>query len=819
MKIKEITNSFNYLGFIDNCYLSTTGTLTACYELEMPPIYTLGAVDYTKIFKTFQSTFKELLEPVIVHKQDIFLRLPFDAESMQQGDDFFAKSMRKRFSNTEYMEHKCFLSFSIENLSSLEKAYLANPLKYDKSLHISDRERIKAFRKQVAIVIAGINDLAGFQLKEVSKDIFRAYLLNYYTLFTQDYTIRDFWTQEDYMTNGKKKVIAYAVTEERQLPDSINLFSKDRVFKAKVKSNIDNERNFLQTMFAENLGITFHYSHVLNQIWRFDSKYGNELEVSADKAYFYRTFSSKLEKAAEDLKKLSKEILNSENILCEYSLNCTIIEDSTHFEDAKTEIEALLNVRRIKTYQPSGSGLYNMYHGSMMGFENLLNKSFFFITDLCTALAFNSFGSNYKNDPQGIYFNDRVNNTPILVDLWKAPFGVSLKARNGVIVSSTGGGKSVLALNIIDQYTSIGWKSVVIEFGKSFYFLCKKYGDRAIHIDYNKETKLGYNPFDLGNKKKPDTDMLKELSDLIIRFMQLPNNNLDRKAQSKTVEDLIQFYYEKSDIKKHSFESFYRFVETDRINIDIANIISPSYFSIDRFLLVGKDFLPGGRYENICTPGDMHTTLYEKDLIVIELTQVKKDRFLCSFIMYVISTLIDNILMDRKVKSIVFFDEYGETQDLKDEQNDFDIQSTTAYCYQKLRKENSAAYIAIQHLKQLKEGSYTDTILTQTDLLYVPETKQSIYNQVVDIFSIDNPTTINMLYSMSSNLHTKNFNEAYSEVFIKVGDNFATVVRICLSEERFLAYQTDGELWERINSQLPDNNIEEIIKSEVKLLQ
>lgn len=40
----------------------------------------------------------------------------------------------------------------------------------------------------------------------------------------------------------------------------------------------------------------------------------------------------------------------------------------------------------------------------------------------------------------------------------------------------------------------------------------------------------------------------------------------------------------------------------------------------------------------------------------------------------------------------------------------------------------------------------------------------------------------------------------YSEIFMRFGDNYATVMRLELSPEKFLAFQTDGEAWQAIEN-------------------
>jgi len=806
--MKEKIIDFHYLGFSENLYLSTTGSVCACYIFKTPPIYSMSGNDYDVIYNVFNDAFSFLEDNITVHKQDIFIRKKYDNDLIT-GDTFLAQARKNRFSDTEYMEHYCFLTFSVNDFLSLETSYLSNPLKFKSDLHIRDKNRMNSFQKQIRIVVAKLNEIAGFDIVEASENEIKECIFNYYTLFGDGSIIRDFWTDEEYLSNGKKKVCGYALTDDSQLPREIELYSKARKFKSQVDSNENDPLKFLQTMFCEDLGITFHYTHVINQFWIFNKKYKPELEQNVSKAKRYRKFSKSIEKTAEDQEKLLSEITSKNNILCEYGFNLLIVEDEGHYMMAKEEIEDNLNTLLPKIYQPTGEGLHNLFYGSMIGFQDNLDKSFFFLTDVNTALCFNTFGSHQKGDNEGIIFNERNTNSPIFVDLWNQPFGRTISARNGIIISNTGGGKSVLALNIIRQHIEQGTKVIVLEIGKSFELLTKIYKDRAVHIRYNADSNIGINPFKLtGKSRVPDQNKMDEICELISRFLQQEDLAIDKSAQKRTIENLVKWYYGTCKAN-HSFDTFYETIENNKFILE--ENIDKEYFNIDRFLLVCKDFIEGGRYSKLSQEGDM--SIFEKDLIVIELSDIKGNKFLFGYLMYILTLLIEKILMNRSIKSLFFIDEYGEIQDKKtSKDDDFNIHATTAYCYQKLRKEMSACYIGIQHAKQLKDDNFTQTILTQADLLFIPQTSIDIYKQIIEVFNITDSGIQNKLYSMNSNTKDPVLKNKYSEILVLVQKLYAEVVRICLSEEEFYCFQTDGKLWQDMIDELNTGlDIQEVV--------
>ena len=246
----------------------------------------------------------------------------------------------------------------------------------------------------------------------------------------------------------------------------------------------------------------------------------------------------------------------------------------------------------------------------------------------------------------------------------------------------------------------------------------------------------------------------------------------------------------------HSFPDFYEYVRQQGHSLyDRLNIL-PEYFDIDSFLHVCSEFMPGGFYENVCRHSPLENDMQNRDFIVFELTKIKKDPFLISVIMTILFDTIENkILSDRSVRGMLIFDEYAESQSIKDTFSGADIHSTVAFCYQKLRKENGAVGTIVQSMAQLPDNEYTKGIIANTQLLYVLPANEVVYDQTIEAFHIKNPSHINLMKSIRNDFTAA---RPYSEIFLRFMDNYATVVRLELSPEKLLAFQTDGEKWNRL---------------------
>ena len=224
------------------------------------------------------------------------------------------------------------------------------------------------------------------------------------------------------------------------------------------------------------------------------------------------------------------------------------------------------------------------------------------------------------------------------------------------------------------------------------------------------------------------------------------------------------------------------------------------------------EFLPGRRYENVCK--DTGTDFSGKKFIVFELTQIKQDRFLSNLVMGMIFTVIQKkLLSDRRKRGVLIFDEYGETAQMVDTATGTGIHSSVAFCYQKIRKENGAVYTIIQNPDQLPENEHTKNIIANTDMLFVLPTKEVIYQSVIDRFRLTHPGQIALMKSMRNSFSGQ---RPYSECFMRLGEHYATVTRLEFSREKFLAFQTEGEIWSDLEEKNRRMSMEDAIEEYIR---
>jgi len=119
--------------------------------------------------------------------------------------------------------------------------------------------------------------------------------------------------------------------------------------------------------------------------------------------------------------------------------------------------------------------------------------------------------TNYRTDRQGIIFNDREHNIPVLKDVWDEK-KKRIKARNFAIFAPTGEGKSFLANNILRQYFEMGVRLVIIDLGGSYTKFASLYPEQFTVLRYESGKNLGINPFYVANSSDITPERLEDLS-------------------------------------------------------------------------------------------------------------------------------------------------------------------------------------------------------------------------------------------------------------------------------------------------------------------
>lgn len=760
------------------------GSLTYVVKLSTPEVYSLCSSEIENWHKVYIQAFSHMPDNSYIHKQDIYEKCQYKASGA--GLSYLAQSDMEYFSGREYLRHTCMLAFTLNGLHSLSAAYTKNIFSFNEALTKDDSDRLADFLAAVQFAINNLSNLRNVEICFLDLDELKDYVFSS-TNFYESQGVRDIHFSEE-INAGKYHARIYAIT-------NVEFFSNMEYPVAERDDTVSRDRSELYMSPAESFGgIHLNCNHVYNQVIYFysDKLLKDKLQKNLDDHTMNKSWDKvNMPGKIKMLTDLATEISENKEILC-YAHYSILLwdEDLSRLELSEKEFRSAMDIRNINYYIPSYGNLAEIYAGGIIGCTASLRLQYMFMTSLSMATTFLCHYSTFKNDPEGVFFNDRLTQIPLRKDIWDAKKR-RIHARNSVVIAPTGSGKSFFTNNIVHQILDQGYTVVAVEFGNSFKQLCYLYPDLAIHIEYDPDKPLGINSFDL-----EDQPMTPEKEDLLItlclRFWRKPDADANTTV---ALRKLLGAYY-KERSSGHSFQDFYTYITDDYPKLCVKVGLKPEYFDIDSFQHVCSEFMPGGTYANLCVTDGVASKLADKRFIHFELTKVKANPFVASVVMSLLFDMINNkILSDSSKKGYIVFDEYAETAQLKTATSlDVDIHQTVAIFYQKIRKENGAVMTIIQTPDQLPDNEFTKGIIGNTQILYVLPGIEVVLDAIIKRFMIKNQAHINQMKSIQNNYKNKQNKQGYSECWIRFGDNYAITVRLEVSLRKYLAFQTEGEI-------------------------
>lgn len=798
MKTEEVYSILDIIGDESGQagVITKNGCICFPFKLVEPECYSLSKEEIDVRNGMYKEAFKMLPSGCYVHKQDVYLKDYYKFSGL--SGSFLSDADVRHFSGRLHLHHQTYLFFVLSGLKSLERAYVSSPFAFRENLHREDLSLLERFAEGINNAESIIRNINDTQIIPLGIEELKESVLKYSNFYDDSNVITDILINGEIQI-GNKKGKYYTICDETFLPEgSISSTSRDGSLPA---ANVD-----LYHPLLEELGVYLPFNHIVNQIIYFE---GNDIlkEKIARNIDVYGSNSSmskSIKVQYEKLDELQRQILEENEILVRSHFSvCVFSDNEAELLKADNQIREVLNLNGFKYYIPGYDNLARMHFSCVPGQIASLPKDYLFLATLPVSLCFFLHCSTFKNDDEGIYVHDRMYQIPLRKDIWDAK-KKRVNARNGMIIAGTGGGKSAFTLNFTQQFIEQDYTCIVVEFGKSFSQLCKLYPDLSLHIDYDGKTPLGINPFDLQGKEL-DNNELEIISGIVQRYWKHMFTH-EESEKEVALTRVIQDYYEHVR-EGHNFEGFYSYVVTNYNDILLRQHIPAEYFNLESFKLNCGEFMPGQRYENVSK--DMKIDFSGKKFIVFELTQIKQDRFLSNLVMSMIFTIIQKkLLSDRRKRGVLIFDEYAETAQMVDTATGTGVHSSVAFCYQKIRKENGAVYTIVQTPEQLPDDEYTKNIISNTDMLFVLPTKEVIYNSIIDRFQITRRSQIDLMKSMRNNFSGP---RPYSECFMRMGENYATVTRLEFSKEKYLAFQTEGEVWSDLEEKSRHMSMEDAI--------
>ncbi|MDT7828372.1 TraG family conjugative transposon ATPase [Pricia sp. S334] len=771
----DLTQHYPIADIQENIIFANNGNLILCYRADLPEIHSLSEKDFEDLHGSWFQALKSLPAGTVVHKQDIYQKLPYTAEQLPNST-FLEKATHSHFKGRRFISHGSHLFFIWPKSKGMNRAKYVNPFKRISTKVPEElNETLRSF-------VGAVKDSIGFLNNSQKMDFVplnQLEILNHTDTFFNGFNEgfdTDIVLNKDHAQIGSHFFDVLAVNNEMCFGEKVHSSKTDDVFTS--------DDFVFHQGFIDGLGLKLDENHIVNQIIFLDDKH---------------KWRRLLEKRLEELSKSSN--FGTQNKVVHEKISAIL--DQINRDDNARIIRGHLNVvfwserkdglsriaSRIKTefkeldivpYYPKGEERKNYLLNSYCCFSPNFSDDDLYVTDLKHALCLLINNTNYKSDASGIIFNDRRHNTPVLKDVWDER-KKRIKARNFAIFAPTGEGKSFLANNILRQYFESGVRLVIIDLGGSYTKFAKLYPDQYITLRYEQGKSLGINPFYINDLHDLSPE---RLEDLTIFLLELFASGLKvAKAQEVALKKILRHYYTSFPDGTHSLEGFYNFVRDskqdllDRLSIDAA------YFNISNFLHIMSEYVGDGLYSFLFeVKEDQSYKIEDKRLIVFELDEVKDNKEVLSVMLKLIKSAIQRtIWRNRAEKGIILFDEFAK-------QLKFDnVLESVEFYYQAIRKQNGAIGIILQSINQLPDNSVSASVLENTQVIYSLRNEKG-YAELAERLNLSGHD-LNQLKSIKNDLRGE---RKYTEIFIKIGKE-SNIFRLEVPSEVYAAYLTDGE--------------------------
>jgi conjugation system TraG family ATPase len=763
----------------DNLAYSGTGDKIFCYELSLPESYSLSEKDFDKQYTIWYKAIKNHNPGTIILKSDYYLKRQYDSQHLPDRT-FLQKETKKHFSGRSYIQHKCYLFFIYTRTGKILKhPNIKNPfskLPSTKEVLEQTGTTHNHFDLEVRRSVEFINGSGRIMARALMPSEIQQLSAIYFNGLYND-RITDTGHKGSDFKIGNKRVGAFVVNDIDQLPENISNCLED----GKMSTT---DYTFYRG-FSDNLGLDIQCDHIYNQILFIDDHHSIKSEIKRKREQLFgaRGFSSENKVGAEALTKYLDEIADDEKVrFVRAHFNVLYFADSDNeFRQFDNEISKKFREMDVLPYYPGGNQLSNIFINSFFGFISNMNQRNLLTIDLQQALCFIQNVSNYKSDLEGIVFNERIFNTPVLKDVWDDD-KKRIKARNFGIIAPTGEGKSFLANHIFSQFIDQGYKLVIQDLGDSYQKLSYLYPEKTIYVKYSHGQPLGVNPFYVADKKDLTTIKINELANFCLKLWK--RDQFISGDELVSLRKAITVFYKHTDV--HSFPLFYEFIKLNKGDLHDHLNIEQQYFDITEFLHNCSEFVDRGPYAFLFKD-NQNFDFSNYDIAVFELAEAEGDPLLIS-ILNQLSTDAKRKLVweNRASRGIIFYDEFAKQLHYPNVLQDVE------YDFQAVRKYNGAVGIVLQSPNQLPENKTASSIIDNMQVLYILQNLKG-YDDIINRFKLSSHDK-NQLMSITNNFSGK---IKYSEFMQKIGPE-ANIMRLEVPEVNRYAFLTEGTAYQEI---------------------
>lgn len=790
--MKKDYNSREFILHIENNVVyGCNGDYILCYGLRYVEKYSQQREDFDYYSSRWLKLCKNLPEGCIVVKSDTYQKKEYERMDFDNHPDtFLHRAYDEHFQGRRYLEHKGYVFFIHPARKTLKNETPINPFRplsfsFDKKNDLELRSFHSSVEQAIGTMQNYFYPLSESEILSYTDFFFNGFQDNYFCPAK---------IEKEAISVDNKQIGIFYIPHEKFLPENFECALKDDLISPANSTYVYYEG------FMDRLGVMLSScSHIYNQVIFVDSHQERITELQKQQTNLQNTgyFAAQNKVYAEHLKELLTHAANSEDFRIVRGATMLMFSSETQeeFKHLKNSISSLFKVRDFKPVLATSYNLKEIFLNSFFTNVSGLSNHSLYMTTLQAATGMLISNTRYQSDRQGIFFTDRIDNTPVKYDFWD--YDKKRKySRSFCILAKTGYGKSFLSMHMFYQLRFTGVKQIVLDLGDSYSRMAKLLpANEVAIIKLKKGESIGMNPFTVFQNDKL-ADKIESISDFIFTILYRTNKPNLREVAS--LHKILYNYYTNIETG-HSLQSFYDFVKDNKENISTILQIDcqencNDYFNTNSFLHLLSEFVDNGIYSPLmrydATDDTFQKSLYDKSFIIYELDNISDDLLLIQLSLMAIKETIRRIVWsDRLSPAIIHFEEFAKQMKTPE------ITLLVEYYTQTVRKYDGAIGLVMQTSNQFPKNSEQAKAILDNISTYLFLDSETADEEAQNLALSSHAIT--QMKSLQSNF-SPDAKYRYSEVYIhhKKGGVSNLVYRVETPYEAFLAYQTEGDLYE-----------------------
>jgi conjugation system TraG family ATPase len=794
-KITTLQSKFPLLAVENNCILSKDADITACFEVELPELFTVASPEYEAIHSAWHKAVKTLPDFTVVHKQDWYIKEKYQPDMEKEDQSFLAKSYQRHFNERPFLNHYCYLFLTKttkermrmqSNFSSLCRGTLIPK-------EIRDKETIQQFMETVAQFERIINDSGFVKMKRLSEeDIIgteakQGLLQQYLTLSREaDTPMQDIVIGAEEVRIGNKRLCLHTLSDTDDLPSTVSQDSR--------YEKLSTDRSDCRLSFAAPLGLLLNCNHIYNQYLFLDNSEDNlqKFEKSARNMHSLARYS----RANQINKEWIERYLNEAHSFGLSSIRAHFnimawSDDPYELKQLKNDCGSALALMECKP-RNNTSDAATLYWTGMPGNAGDFPSEESFYTFIEPALCFFTQETNYHNSPSlfGIKMADRLTGKPIHLDISDLPMkrGI-ITNRNKFILGPSGSGKSFFTNHMVRQYYEQGAHVLLIDTGNSYQGLCelikgKTKGQDGVYFTYTEDNPIAFNPF-YTDDGIFDIEKRESIKTLILTLWKRDDEPPTR-SEEVALSNAVSGYIERiKQLDAHpSFNGFYRYVKDDFSQVLQAKQVREKDFDLANFLNVLEPYYRGGEYDYLLN-SDKELDLLSKRFIVFEIDAIKDHKILFPIVTIIIMEVFINKMRRLKgIRKLILIEEAWKAIAKEG------MASYIKYLFKTVRKFFGEAIVVTQEVDDIIQSPIVkESIINNSDCKILLDQRKYM-NKFDDIQAMLGLTDKEKAQILSINMNNDP-SRLYKEVWIGLGGTHSAVYATEVSLEEYFAYTTE----------------------------